>query len=389
MRYALKAVDATQQVVAIELEAHDESAARDLARAQGYTAFSVRRQVLARTMRGFPTLLFSIELLALLEAGLNIVEALQTLAEKEDGGETVMSSLLESLRRGESFSTAVGNLPSAFSPLYVATVRSSERTGNLKEALGRYIAYEEEVGRVRRKVSSALLYPAILCVAGAGVLAFLLLYVVPRFARVYDDISTPLPLFSAALLTAGAWVERHSLAVLIVACALGALAAWAAASNRVRAAIMVRAWQVPGIGERLRIYHLARLYRTVAMLLRAGIPALRAFEMGRDLLAAHLRRHVSHAMAMVGEGRSISDAMTAAGLATPVATRLLVVGERGGAMGEQMDRIARLYDDETLRLLDAFMRVFEPILMAALGIAVGLIVLLMYMPVFELAGSLQ
>jgi general secretion pathway protein F len=388
MRYALKAVDAANQVVAIELEAHDESAARALARAQGYAVFSVRRQVLARKRRDFPTLLFSIELLALLEAGLNVVEALQALAEK-GGRETVLSALLDALRRGESFSTAVGNLPSAFSPLYVATVRSSERTGNLKEALGRYIAYEEELGRVRRKVFSALLYPSILCVAGAAVLAFLLFYVVPRFARVYDDISTPLPFFSAALLTAGAWIERNPPAVLLVACGLGVLAAWAAASAGVRAAIMAHAWRVPGIGERLRICHLARLYRTVAMLLRAGIPALRAFEMVGELLAAHLRHQLGQAMAMLSEGRSISAAMTAVGLATPVATRLLVVGERSGAMGEQMDRIARFYDEETLRTVDAFMRVFEPLLMAGLGVSVGLIVLLMYMPVFELAGSLQ
>jgi len=393
MRYALKAVDAANRVVAVDLDAHDESTARELARQRGYAVLSMRRRVtLWRAGRsGFPALLFSIELLALLEAGLNVVEALQTLAEKEPEGEarTLLAGLLEALQRGEPLSGAVEAFPRAFSPLYVATIRSSERTGNLKDALARYIGYEEELDKVRRKAFAALLYPAILATAGALVLAFLVLYVVPRFARVYEDISTPLPFFSALLLTAGSWIG-HNLAIVLVAGGVAvAFAVYAASSERSRAALARYLWRIPTLGERLRIYQLARFYRTVGMLLRAGVPALRAFEMARGLLAPNLRWQLEHATGLLAEGRAISAALTSAGLATPVATRLLGVGERSGGMGELMERIARFYDEETIRFVDAFTRVFEPLLMAGLGAAVGLIVLLMYMPVFELAGSLQ
>ncbi|MGH7603985.1 MAG: type II secretion system F family protein [Gemmatimonadaceae bacterium] len=345
-------------------------------------------------MRRKPTFratLFSIELLALLDAGLNLVEALQTLAEKQSDSDarSLLRQILSSLGEGASFSQAIARHPAVFSPLYIATVQSSERTGNVREALGRYIAYEEEVDRVRKKVTAALIYPAILLVVGGAVLLFLLFYVVPRFAGVYEGLHTQLPFFSRVLLSVGALVKAHGLLVaLSLATALGVMIT-VLSQERTRAALAARVWQVPALGERLQIYQLARFYRSAAMLLRAGIPALRAFDMVQALLAPHLRARLAQARQQLEEGRPISAALTSNGLATPVATRMMAVGERGGQMGEMMDRIARFYDDETARFVDAFTKVFEPALMAFLGLAVGGIVVMMYMPVFELAGSIQ
>jgi general secretion pathway protein F len=139
----------------------------------------------------------------------------------------------------------------------------------------------------------------------------------------------------------------------------------------------------------MKTYQLARLYRTAGMLLRAGIPALQALEMVRDLLSAHLRPRLAQALRLVAEGKPMSAAFGAAGLATPVAARMMLVGERSGDMGAMLSQIARFHDDETARHVDWFTRAFEPLLMAALGIGVGLIVVLMYMPIFELAGSIR
>jgi general secretion pathway protein F len=396
MRFELKAVDGGNQVVAVEFDAADEAAARYMAQQRGFSVLAVGRKnaLLANPFAGkhrFPATLFAIELLALLEAGLNVVEALQALADKEPGGEKreVLAELLEALYRGESLSQSVARFPRAFSPLFAATVKSSERTGNLNEALSRYIAYQEELDKVRKKVLAALLYPAILLVVGTLVLSFLLFYVVPRFARVYEDISAELPLFSSLLLAVGRWVESHGLVAVL---SLGLLAfgfVFYISKEDSRAQILDRLWRIPALGERMMIYQLARFYRTAGMLLMAGIPALKAFEMVDGLLAPNLRAQLARATALLGEGRSISDALTATGLATPVATRMLAVGERSGRMGELMDRIARFYDDETARFVDAFTRVFEPLLMTVLGLAVGLVVVLMYMPIFELAGSVR
>jgi general secretion pathway protein F len=111
--------------------------------------------------------------------------------------------------------------------------------------------------------------------------------------------------------------------------------------------------------------------------------------MGRDLLAAHLRPHLAQARRLIEEGRLMSAAFTATGLATPVAARMMAVGERSGDMGEMMGKIARFHDEEISRSIDWFTRIFEPVLMAVLGIMVGGVVVVMYMPIFELAGSIQ
>jgi general secretion pathway protein F len=394
MRFLLKAMDGARQVVTLRLEAEDEAGACLLAQSRGLAVVSIARSggiALPARRRAFPTTLFSIELLALLDAGLNIVEALQTLAEQETRPEfrRVLDAILAALDRGESISHAIEHHGAAFSPLYVATLRSSERTGDVKEALARYIAYEEEFDKVRRRALSALLYPAILTVVGSLVLLFLLFYVVPRFALVYADVAVELPLYSKLLLGLGQGLNAHrgwfALALVVTVAALG-YACW---REDWRSRALERLWRIPALGARMKVYQLGRLYRTLGMLLRAGIPALRALDMVAGLLPAAMRPQLARAATLLGEGRSLSVALTSTGLTTPVATRMMAVGERSGRMGELMDRIARFYDDMTARTVDAFTRVFEPVLMAVLALAVGLIVILMYMPIFELAGSLQ
>ena len=397
MQFNVHALDAQQQVVALRLEAASEAAARDMAASRGLAVFSIegKRQAFAlpRLGRsgGFKPMLFSIELLALLEAGLNLVEAMQTLAEKEAAGERgqVLTGVLAAINRGEPFSRAVATFPQHFSPLYVATLKASERTGNVKEALSRYIAYQGELDRVKKKVVSASIYPAILVVVGALVLGFLMFYVVPRFAQVYEDMSGTLPFFSQLLLAFGSFVGKHGF-FLFSAFILGiGSSAWALSRPQVRAALNQRVWRMPAIGERMKTYQLARLYRTAGMLMRAGIPAVRALEMVEELLASHLRPQLRQARALIEQGHAMLAALGAAGLATPVAARMMLVGERSGDMGQMLGQIARFHDEEVARFVDWFTRAFEPVLMAVLGIAIGLVVVLMYMPIFELAGNIK
>src|SRR5438874_6786416 len=379
MQFNVHALDAQQQVVALRLEAASEAAARDMAASRGLAVFSIegKRQAFAlpRLGRsgGFKPMLFSIELLALLEAGLNLVEAMQTLAEKEAAGERgqVLTGVLAAINRGEPFSRAVASFPQHFSPLYVATLKASERTGNVKEALSRYIAYQGELDRVKKKVVSASIYPAILVIVGALVLGFLMFYVVPRFAQVYEDMAGTLPFFSQLLLAFGSFVGKHGM-FLFSAFILGiGSSAWALSRPRVRSALNQRLWRLPAIGERMKTYQLARLYRTAGMLMRAGIPAVRALEMGEDLLAAHLRPQLRHARPLLEQGRAMAAALGSAALATPVATRMMLVGERSGDMGQMLGQIARFHDEEVARFVDWFTRAFEPVLMAVLGIAIG------------------
>jgi general secretion pathway protein F len=395
MRFDVLAVDARQQVVTLNLQAANAAFAAEEVRKQGLSLISLQCRGLRLPMPGrgqrFPTTLFSMELMSLLEAGLNLVEALQTLAEKEAQGERqeVLSGMLAAIHRGEPFSQAVAAFPQHFSPLYVATVKASERTGSMREALGRYIAYQRELEGVRKKIVSASIYPAILMIVGFLVIGFLMFYVVPRFAKVYEDMAGTLPFFSQLLLGFGNFVGNH--AAVLGLSLLGAVAAavWAFSRPDFRSWLNIQLWRIPGLGSRMKTYQLARLYRTAGMLLRAGIPAVRALDMVRELLSVHLRPSLVRAKTMIEQGQPMSAALGAAGLATPVAARMMSVGERSGDMGEMFTQIARFHDDEVARFIDWFTRAFEPLLMAVLGVSVGAVVVLMYMPIFELAGSIK
>jgi general secretion pathway protein F len=395
MQFNVLAIDSRQQPVALTLEAANAALAADQARLKNLDVVSVQaagvRLGLPKRNARFPATLFSMELMSLLEAGLNLVEALQTLAEKEGSGERqeVLTAILAAIHRGEPFSQAVAGLPRHFSPLYVATIKAAERTGNVKEALGRYISYQEEIDRVRKKIVSASIYPAILMLVGGLVLGFLMFYVVPRFARVYDDMQGTLPFFSKLLLSFGSFVGNNIVFILVAIVASIAFAVFSFSRPQTRAWINSQLWRVPAVGSRMKVYQLARLYRTTAMLLRAGIPAVRALDMVQGLLAAHLRPSLVKARTLIEHGQSMSAALGAVGLATPVAARMMVVGERSGDMGHMLAQIARFHDDEVARAIDVFTKAFEPILMAVLGVCIGGVVVLMYMPIFELAGSIR
>src|ERR1051325_1599038 len=217
----------------------------------------------------------------------------------------------------------------------------------------------------------------------------LLLYVVPRFGRIYDERGSALPLFSRLLLTWGGAVDRHAPVVLAVLEGLIFLGAYALRLASVRTAIGDALWRLPALGERLKMYQLARFYRTIGMLLRGGTPLVAALDMGGELLPPLLRERLVRASQAIREGRGVSQSMEANGLTTPVALRMLNVGEKSGNMGEMLEQIAAFHDEEMSRWVDWFTRLFEPILMAIIGLVIGAIVILMYMPIFELAGNIQ
>ncbi|MFP5404263.1 MAG: type II secretion system F family protein [Gammaproteobacteria bacterium] len=393
MRFDVRALGGTQRV-SLQLEAADPVDAADQARLQGLTVLDVRPAGgmgwLARRAH-FPLNLFSRELLALLTSGLALVEALQTLNEKEARPEArkVLGGVLKHLYEGESFSAAIGHFPDAFPPLYVATVRAAERTSDLPQALARYVAYQAQVEAVRKKVISASIYPVLLLIVGGLVALFLLGFVTPRFASIYADNLDRLPWASRVLMQWGGFVEAHAVNAGVLILALLGGAAYAASRPAVRAWAARQLWRLPGLGEPLRVFQLTRFYRTVGMLLSGGIPVVTALEMAGGLLQPELRLRLASAAAGIREGQPLSQAMERAGLVTPVALRMLQVGEKSGRMGEMMESIATFHEEETSRFVEWFTRLFEPLLMAVIGLIIGIIVVMLYLPIFELAGSLE
>lgn len=396
MRYQIKAVKSGGAVVSLSLDARDDRDANEQAQAQGYVVLAVRRSggmaaVGSFGAARFPLVLFTQELLALLRSGISLVEAIETLSEKESKAATarVLSGLLGRLREGQSLSTALQAFPDAFPDLYVATVRASERSGSLPEALARYITYQTQLDAVKKHLISASIYPAILIGVGGLVALFLLGYVVPRFSHIYEDIGGDMPWLTKMLMAWGRFVEARGgmLLAAIVAVVVG-LILWLR-QPRSRQWLGRQFMRIPAIGERVRVYQLTRFYRTVGMLLIGGTPVTQALTMVSGLLDQALRQNLAVALRRIREGQPISVSLDGHGLTTPVALRMLRVGERTGMMGDMMERTAAFHEEELSRWVERFTRTFEPLLMAVIGVVIGGIVLLMYFPIFELAGSIH
>ena len=395
MRYLVKSLQADLGLATAVIDAADEADARRQAVAMGHAVVSVSRD---RGMRlgsaggsvKFPVLLFSQELLSLLNSGVSIVEAVETLAEKEPRApvRALLKRIVDSLREGRTFSHALEGLPQAFPPLYVATVRASERTSGLGEALGRYIAYAIQIETLRGKLVSAAIYPVMLVGVSSLVILFLMAYVVPRFSHIYEDMGDQLPLMSRLMMQWGQAVEQHWPMLLAGAAAL--VVALAAGGAQFLTRRMVgQLWRIPAVGERMRVFQLARLYRTLGMLLRGGIAIVPALEMVSGLLSPVLQQRLVIATRTIQEGRPMSHAFESQGLTTAVAIRMLRVGERAGNMGEMMERAAAFHDEELARWAEWATKLLGPVLMLIMGLVIGAIVVLMYLPIFQLAETIQ
>ncbi|MEQ1668248.1 MAG: type II secretion system F family protein, partial [Sulfuriferula sp.] len=231
--------------------------------------------------------------------------------------------------------------------------------------------------------------PLLLAGVGGLVMIFLMLYVVPRFSHIYADIGGDLPLMSRLLMGWGQFIGDHGEGLLIgMALSLASLF-YLFTRPFFKQWLTQALWRLPAIGARLHLYQLARFYRSLGMLLRGGMPVVSALQMVTNLLQLSLRPQLALATASIREGQSISQSMERNGLTTPVALRMLRVGERTGKMGEMMERIASFYEEETARWVEHFTKLFEPLLMVFIGLLIGGIVVLMYFPIFELAGSIQ
>lgn len=396
MQFEIKALRGNEGLSTFALNANDADDAALQAKAQGYTVIGIKTKLSWQLWQkhkklDFPVVLFSQELLSLLDAGLSLIEALETLSEKELRTEIkkTLTQIIASLYEGHTLSFALEKSEANFPPLYIETVRASEKTGALSEVMMRYISYQNKVDNVRNQIISSLIYPVLVTIVGGLVMLFLMLYVVPRFSKIYVDIGTNIPYMSRLLMNWGLFLANHGWQVLADTILMLGVLVYASNRPASKQWLLQKLWQMPTIGARLQLYQLARFYRSLGMLLRGGMPVVPALQMVSGLLQLSLRGQLEQASAYVREGRSISQAMEEYGLTTPVALRMLRVGERTGQMGEMMERIAAFYEEETARWLERFIKLFEPLLMTFVGLAIGVIVVLMYFPIFELAGSIQ
>jgi type IV pilus assembly protein PilC len=387
----------------LEVEGEDRRAARRNLEAKGYFVFDREEAAAAALPVRLPfphrdrisprqLLVFNQELLALVKAGLPILTALTLLKERGQNARlrAILTDAAEAVRSGASLSASLARFPRVFSPLYTASVQAGEQSGNLVDAIGRYVEYQKRILGIRQRLRTAFTYPAILCLASAGVILFLLTFVVPTFSRIYGDMDAALPVATRVLIRVTENL-RGALPLAAAGLGLALLAAW-----RWRSTPAGRRWTdhavlaLPWVGDILRGYLFSRFARTLAMMLGGGIPMIPSLETTLGTAGnAYLGEAMRAAVPRVAAGSRLADALAASGVVPPLMLELVTVGESSGALPEMLGHVGDLYDAEMDAKLVTLAAAIEPIIMMGMGLVVAVIVVIMYLPIFHLSSVVR
>lgn len=405
VKFQLEVVRGREAPIRLSWEAPDAQAARAAATEQGWSVLRVvahgsqamswgaaaklrAAQLGQGNAPAAQVLVFVEQFNALLTAGLSVIESLDTLQRGRTGPWSApLAMLTTALKQGQSLSGAMSQQP-VFPALLVALVRSAEQTSNLPEALQRFLEHEERAAKVRHQVTSVALYPTLLMLVGGAVMAFLLLYVMPRFARVFESMAN-LPWSAQLMVSWSKLLHQHGSVLMVGVLGLAALIIGTIASERQRGRMLSLAMSWRPLAQTLRTYHLARWYRTIGMLVAGGIPLPESLDLAESVLPLPLRSGAMRTALAMREGLPPSTAFELADMATPVAAQLIKAGERSGDVGEMLQRAANFHENEVTKSIDKAMRIIEPVVMTLIGLGVGIIVILMYLPIFELASAIQ
>jgi type IV pilus assembly protein PilC len=302
----------------------------------------------------------------------------------------VLNDVHDRVRAGNSLSEAFEAHGALFPGVYTASLMAGEKSGNLEQVIRRYVAYVKVVEGVRRKVISALIYPAVLLALSVIVVGILVLRVVPQFGGYYEQFGKELPLSTRVIVAISSYATTYFGAlVLAVGVVTAGIWLWL---KRPGQRERVDRWmlRIPLLGSVARKFATSQASRTLATLLGGGIPLVNAIDVSaRSIKNRYLARELHKASQQVREGRSLAAAMTDSGAFPDVALKMVEVGEQTGALQEMLNSLSDFYDEEIETNLDRFVTLVEPILLIIMGIVIAGLLLALYMPLFNLSNALR
>lgn len=388
------------RVLEREFEATDRQALLENLEEQGFFIFQIRRVGLrgllvaagGARLSGRRFLTLNQEMVVLIRSGLPILQVLDTLVERMEAGRLldVLREIRADVKGGGALSDAFGRFPGMFPQLYVASLRAGEQSGDLPVTLARYIAYQKRVEAIKAKVRSATFYPAMLAVAVVAVLAFLLLYVIPNVTQVYADANVELPWLTRLVIGVSNGLVT-ALPVWVPLLVFGVYALRRLVQTE-RGSYLVDSWKLrlPFFGALFSEYALSAFCRTMSTTLASGITAVQSMQMARGVLNNRLlEEKMAVALRKIQEGTRISDALEQTEAFPVIALRMISVGESSGALGDMLTDVSDYYESEVERRLERLATLVEPLMMLIMGLLVGGIVVAMYIPIFQLAGTIR
>lgn len=335
-------------------------------------------------------LVFNQELMALVKSGLPILRIWDLLIERAGhaGFQGTLRGVRDDIRGGASASEALAKHPRYFPELYVATVKAGEQSGNLPEVLQRYVAYLKLMVGLRQKVKKAISYPIILIGIGLAVVGFLLTYVMPTFVSVYGESAKTLPWSTQVLLDVVTHAESQLLpaAVVLIGLMLGVHTYYATAAGKLVLDRLVL--KLPLVGQIAVKHNTVQLTRTLGTILAGGTPLVDALKGARGAVSNKwISQEMIGAVNEIREGATLADALDRPRVLPRLAIEMLSVGEETGSLDTMLRDVAEFYEADLDTRLTQLTTWIEPALLLVMGVLVGGIVIVMYLPVFQMAGT--
>jgi type IV pilus assembly protein PilC len=399
--YVCKIGTADGRIVEKDFDAVNKTVLKAGLEEQGFRVFTVRLRLFqalsgrrggSRRFTGRSFLSFNQELVVLLKSGLPILQVLETVTERLESGRLleVMREIQDDVKGGAILSEAFGKFPRFFPPLYIASFRAGEQTGELPVTLGRYIAYQHRAEKLKAKIKSASFYPAILVSFVVVVVLFLMLWVVPTFTQIYADSGAELPLATRIIIQVADVLTEGLPIVIPTVIVVFYLLRSALTTDKGRMFRDRLKLKSPFFGTLFLDYALSSFCRTLGTTLLSGIPIVQALQMSKGTLDNSVfEDKMSIVIKRVQEGVSLSDALEQTMFFPGLALRMIGVGETSSSLSEMLSDVADYYEDEVERRLDRLSTLIEPVLMLAMGLLVGAIVVAMYLPIFQMGATVH
>ena len=335
--------------------------------------------------------IFNQQFLTLIKAGLPILKSLSLLSKRQKDPifKAMLENIQERVKSGQLLSEAF-EAQGAVSKIYTTTLLAGERSGNLEEVLGRYIAFQRITVSFRKKLISSLWYPALLIVALAVMLTFLMTYVVPQFADLYNSLNAKLPAITIVMLSIGTAIQHYYYIILAVIVAIVLVTTFWVRSDKGSKSLDALRYRLPIFGQIWMKYQIAMFSRTLSTLLTGGLPLVPSLETAsHSINSFKISRNVEHGARRVREGRSLSFSLEETGFFPDLAIEMIEVGESTGALPAMLNSVAEFYEEDVQNSLATAMQLIEPVILIFMGVTVALVLLSLYLPIFSLGAQVQ
>jgi len=334
---------------------------------------------------------FNQEFSVLIESGFSVVAALDAIIEKDAQSELndILKDIREDIAGGESLSEAFGKYSHLFTNLYAATLKAGEKSGDIPSAISRYIEYLKKVAEIKKKVVSASVYPVILTVVSIFVLFFLVIYVVPSISGSFFESGTELPWITNLLVNVSNALRSNVLYLLATIAILSALYFYYSKKDFIKIKTDRLIVKSPFFGELYMQYMTSRLTRTLATLLSSGTSIPDSLRLSIDTMTnLFIKTKLQEVIKKIEQGESFAESLSSTTIFPRLAIKMITAGESSGSLERVLNNTADFYDSGVETKLTVLTSAIEPALMVIMGLLIGFIVLAMYLPIFQLAGTI-